>query len=394
MTPREFAVGVVRTLREAGHQALFAGGCVRDTLLGREPDDYDVATSARPDEVRRVFPRTIAVGVAFGVVEVIGPRPHVVQVATFRSDGPYTDGRRPDTVAYADARADAQRRDFTINGLFVDPLTDELIDYVGGAADLRARVLRAIGDPPERFREDRLRLLRGVRFAARFGLAIEPATWAAITAMADQVTSVSGERIAEELRKLLPDPHRVRGVQLLRDSGLLRAVLPEVAGPHADTLARLDEPSFPLAMAVLLADVPAAALDPVGDRLRLSNAERDRIRWLHDRQTALADAPALPLHALKPLLAHPGRDELLELHRAAGHEAAVAWCAARLAEWPPDRLDPPPLLTGADLKAMGLAPGPRFKELLDAVRTAQLDEAVTTPEQARDLARRVMTGGG
>src|SRR5690242_3802729 len=203
MTERDFAIAVVRQLREAGHEALWAGGCVRDELLGLTPQDYDVATSARPDEVRLLFRRTIAVGMSFGVVEVLGPRspagPLKVQVATFRSDVSYSDGRHPDAVVYSSAREDALRRDFTINGMFFDPLAGQLLDYVGGQEDLRGRVLRAIGDPRSRFTEDKLRMLRAVRFATRFELALDPGTAEAVREMAPQIGVVSAERIAEEL---------------------------------------------------------------------------------------------------------------------------------------------------------------------------------------------------
>src|SRR5438477_159707 len=234
MTEREFAVEVVRRLRAAGYQALWAGGCVRDELLGLVPKDYDVATDARPEDVRRLFPRTVAVGMSFGVIEVLGPRarastaPLRVQVATFRSDVSYSDGRHPDEVVFSSAREDALRRDFTINGMFFDPLKGELLDYVGGQADLQARVLRAIGDPAVRFTEDKLRLLRAVRIATRFGLTIDPATAAAVQAMAGQITVVSAERIAEELRRLLCDPRRAHGMNLLFDLGLVAPILPEL----------------------------------------------------------------------------------------------------------------------------------------------------------------------
>src|SRR6516225_4737651 len=229
---RDFAIDVVRRLRDAGHEALWAGGCVRDELLRLVPKDYDVATSAHPDVVRRLFRRTIAVGMSFGVIEVLGPRtetgPLHVQVATFRSDVSYSDGRHPDAVVFSSARDDALRRDFTINGMFYDPLGSQLIDYVGGQGDLQAKVLRAIGDAATRIAEDKLRMLRAVRIAARFELTIDPATFDAIRTMADQITVVSAERIADELRKLLVDKHRARGMQMLMDSGLAAAVLPEL----------------------------------------------------------------------------------------------------------------------------------------------------------------------
>src|SRR5947209_32514 len=278
MTEREFATAVVRRLQEAGHQALWAGGCVRDELLGLVPKDYDVATDARPEEVRARFRRTVAVGMSFGVVEVLGPRqdgrPLKVQVATFRTDGHYTDGRRPDEVVFSSAREDALRRDFTINGMFFDPLANKLIDYVGGQEDLRAKVLRAIGDPATRISEDKLRMLRAVRIAARFELTIDPATDTAIRGMAEQIAVVSPERIADELRKLLVDPHRARGVNLLHETELLTPIVPELVpmkglpqglpgAPEGDlwdhVLRVLDllppQPSFPLAFAALLHDI-------------------------------------------------------------------------------------------------------------------------------------------
>lgn len=232
MTEREFAVDVVRRLQQAGHQALWAGGCVRDELLDLVPKDYDVATSARPEEVRALFPRTVAVGMSFGVVEVIGPKVEgrhlLVQVATFRSDVGYSDGRRPDAVVFSSPKEDAERRDFTVNGMFFDPIKEELIDYVNGLEDLHNKILRAIGNPELRFAEDKLRLLRAVRIATRFELDIEPDTGEAMKKMADQIRVVSAERIGEELRKLLTDRHRVRGVNLLYELGLIKPLLPEL----------------------------------------------------------------------------------------------------------------------------------------------------------------------
>src|SRR5579883_2074530 len=229
---RDFAIEVVRRLREAGHEALWAGGCVRDELLRLIPKDYDIATSALPEQVQKLFRRTIALGMSFGVIEVLGPRSSEgvlkIQVATFRSDVAYSDGRRPDAVVFASAREDALRRDFTINGMFFDPLENRLIDYVGGQKDLQARVLRAIGDPAQRFEEDKLRMLRAVRIATRFDLEIEPATAEAIRAQAPRIGIVSAERIAEELRKLLVDPHRARGMRWFMDLGLAEPILPEL----------------------------------------------------------------------------------------------------------------------------------------------------------------------
>ncbi|MBV9123730.1 MAG: CCA tRNA nucleotidyltransferase, partial [Planctomycetes bacterium] len=281
MTEREFALAVVQRLQAAGFQALWAGGCVRDELLGLTPKDYDVATSARPEEVRRLFRRTVEVGISFGVVEVLGPPSSSgflkVQVATFRSDGAYSDARHPDAVVFSSAREDALRRDFTINGMFFDPRTSQVLDFVGGQEDLRAGVLRAIGDPAARFTEDKLRLLRAVRFATRFDLTIEPATRAALQTLAGSILApppVSAERIANELRPLLVHPRRARGVNLLYEVGLVKPLVPELLemkglpqGPPAaptgdlwDHVLRVlellgPEPSFPLALGALLHDV-------------------------------------------------------------------------------------------------------------------------------------------
>jgi poly(A) polymerase len=439
MTEREFAIDVIRRLQGAGHEALWAGGCVRDELLGLVPKDYDVATDARPEEVRRLFRRTIAVGASFGVVEVLGPRdnpePLKVQVATFRSDVSYSDGRRPDEVVFSSAREDALRRDFTINGMFFDPLKGELIDYVGGQHDLHARVLCAIGDPFVRFTEDKLRLLRAVRIATRFELAIEPKTEAALKAMAAQITVVSAERIAEELRQLLVHPRRVRGINLLYDTGLAAAVLPEIVPmkglpqgtPEAPTgdlwdhvMAVLDligpAPSFPLAFATLLHDVGKPRTlgrtpdrytfyfhehvgrrlaEEICRRLKLSNAERERVEWLVEKHQYLCDARKMKPSKLKVVLAHPGIHELLQLHRADALASGksiehVNYCERLLKEWTPADLNPIPVLTGDDLLRLGLKAGPQFKRLLDAVREAQLDGSVKTTAEALALVERLL----
>jgi poly(A) polymerase len=439
MTEREFATDVVRKLRAAGHQALWAGGCVRDRLLGIEPHDYDVATDATPDQVQKLFKRTVAVGESFGVVEVLGPRPFKVQVATFRSDVSYSDGRHPDAVVFSTPEEDARRRDFTVNGMFFDPLEDRVIDYVGGRDDLRAGVLRAIGDPAQRFAEDKLRLLRAVRFATRFKLTLDPATAHAIRAMAGEITVVSAERIAEELRKLLTDPRRADGMRLLKDVNLLDPLLPELeatvdfpqgppAAPVCDlwthTLRVLEllpaDASFPLALAALLHDVGKPGTmgrtpekytfydherrgrDMAGrvcQRLKLSNAERERVEWLVGMHIYLCDAPRMKASKLKPVLAHPGIRELLALHRAdaaawgrsVGH---VEFCERKLAEWSAAELTPPPLLTGDDLLETGVPQGPIYKRLLDAVREAQLDGTVTTREQAVETVKQLLAEWG
>jgi poly(A) polymerase len=439
MTKRDFAVEVVRRLRDAGYQALWAGGCVRDELLGLCPQDYDVATNARPEEVMRIFRRTRAVGESFGVIKVLGPRSGAelleVEVATFRSDVSYSDGRHPDAVVFSSDREDALRRDFTINGMFFDPIENRLIDYVGGQEDLKARVLRAIGEPPQRFAEDKLRMLRAVRIATRFDLTIEPNTAQAIQGMAHQITQVSAERIADELRRLLIDPRRSWGVARLDELGLVAAILPELlpmkgllqGPPSAPTgdlwthvLQVLDhlgsQPSFPLALAALLHDVGKPRTigrtpdrytfhshehvgrrlaGEIGARLKLSNAERERVEWLVEKHQFLSDARQMRTSKLKMTLAHPGIRELLALHRADALASGrstdhVDYCEQLLREWTDADLNPTPLITGHDLTRLGLAPGPLYKRLLDAVREAQLEGTIKTPKQALELVDRLV----
>jgi poly(A) polymerase len=443
MSERDFAIQVVRRLREAGYQALWAGGCVRDELLGLAPKDYDVATDARPEEVRRLFRPTVAVGMAFGVIKVLGAkdgqsRPEV-EVATFRSDVSYSDGRHPDAVTFSTAREDALRRDFTVNGMFFDPLEDRLIDFVGGREDLQAKLLRAIGNPAQRFQEDKLRMLRAVRIATHFGFRIEPQTEVAIKEMAEQISAISMERIADELRKLLVCPGRAEGMNLLYETGLVSPILPEIVpmrglaqgSPGAPTCDLWDHvmrvldclgpgPSFTLAFATLLHDVGKPRTvgrkpdrytfyyhEHVGSRLafdicqqlKLSNAERDRIAWLVEKHQFLCEAPQMRTSKLKMILAHPGIHELLALHRA----DALAWgrstehvdyCERLLKEWSEMDLNPPPLLTGHDLSRMGLTPGPIFKELLDAVREAQLDGTITCTREAIELVKQLLEKKG
>jgi tRNA nucleotidyltransferase/poly(A) polymerase len=381
---RRFALEVVRTLREAHFEAYWAGGCVRDQLLGRTAKDYDVATNATPPEIRQLFGfrRTLALGAAFGVITVLGPREAgQVEVATFRRDAEYSDGRHPDHVSFSSAREDADRRDFTINGLFYDPLEDRVIDFVGGQEDLQRRLVRAIGDPRARFAEDKLRMLRAVRFAAGFDFALEAGTLAAIQQMADEIIVVSGERIAMEMRRMLSEPGRVEAARLLLATGLARFVLPEIV-PADDqgrrrldhalrVLDLLDRPPFPQALAALLGGlVDAATLSGVGFRWRLSNKEIDRAGWLVENRDALRGAA-------EDLLAI---DEAIR--RAEGGDLDdIQWCRAKLAR-PRHELDPPLLVTGNDLIERGLPAGPRYRILLDAIRAAQLDGRVRTREEA------------
>ena len=444
MTDREFALDVVRKLQSAGFSALWAGGCVRDELLGLVPADYDVATAARPEQLRPLFRRRNEIGAHFGVVQVIGPKGDdgewlTIEVASFRADGVYIDGRRPETVRFSSPEEDAQRRDFTINGMFFDPVRAELIDFVGGRADLDAKVLRAIGDPVARFTEDKLRILRAARMATRFALAIDPATHAAARAMAPQIQVVSAERIAEELRKLLVHPNRARGLELLHELGLAAAVLPEIAsadvwadavrvveglgggqnnpsptpplnGEGLNTSDDFAPPSFlgkgvgglgssvasfPLVFAAVLHTVGKATTERIAERLKLSNVETVRLSWLVEKQGYLVDAPTMRASKLKTILVHPGIDELLALHRAIALARGsdlehVEFCERVLRDTPPEELNPPPVLTGEDLIARGLKPGPAFKRLLDAVREAQLEGRATTKEQAHALVRQLL----
>jgi poly(A) polymerase len=399
MTDREFATDVVRKLRAEGFQALFAGGCVRDQLLGIEPHDFDVATDARPDQVQSLFRRTVAVGASFGVIEVLGRKPLKVQVATFRCDDEYDDGRHPRSVTFSTPEEDARRRDFTINGLFFDPIDEKVIDFVGGEADLRDKVIRAIGNPMQRLTEDKLRLIRAVRFAARFHFNIEPATWEALRVMANRITSVSAERIADELRKILTDPSRATGIDMLQDAGLLQSIVPELpAGSSPDrnaVLAQLADPvAFPLGLAALLLPLGPQLTADVAERLRLSNAESNRIVWLVRRHDALNEAELLPKSVLKPILAHDDIRDLLVLHRAIARaenrsEAHIEFCERCLREWPAEVINPPPLITGDDLRDLGMTPGPTFKRLLDAIRAAQLNEEISTHDEATALAQKL-----
>lgn len=438
MTEREFAIDVVQKLRDAGHQALWAGGCVRDEVLGLQPQDYDVATEATPEQVQKLFRRTVAVGVSFGVVEVLGPRAPdgeqlSVEVATFRSDGAYVDGRHPNSVVFSTPREDALRRDFTINGMFLDPLNGQVLDFVGGTEDLQKGILRAIGAARQRFQEDKLRMLRGVRIATRFSLTIEEETAAAIRAMADQIRVVSAERIADELRKLLLLPRRANGMRLFLELGLAAPILPELLpmrglpqGPPAAPTGDLwdhvlkvlellkPKPSFALALAALLHDVGKPRTvgrtpdrytfyghehvgkrltEEIADRLKLSNADKERAAWLVEMHQILCDARSMRTSKLKRLLAHPGIEELLELHRADAEASGrstdhVDYCRHLLSEWSEADLNPSALVTGHDLMKLGLNPGPRFKEILDMVREAQLDGQLTSTKQALDFVRR------
>lgn len=422
---REGAQEVVGRLRAAGFEAYWVGGCVRDELLGREPEDYDVATNARPEQAAPLFEAVREVGRHFGVLQVrVGE--DWFEVATFRTEGPYTDGRHPDRVAYADLEADVRRRDFTVNALLLDPETGAVIDLVGGRDDLAARSIRAVGDPAERFAEDALRLLRAVRFACRLGFAIEPATWEAMRREAGRAGTTSAERVRDELLGVLTGPDPRRGLELLHGAGLLRVILPEVAAldgctqsprhhPEGDVwehtlrmLAAMRDGSPELALGVLLHDVgkPATRAEAGGEihfhghverggeiavavleRLRFPNRTRDAVEWLVLQHLRFLDAPRMKQSTLRRFLLQDRFDELLELHRldCVGSRGDLStWEFCRREREALQREPPPvrPLLGGDDLIALGHAPGPRMGEMLRALVDAQLEGEVADRDAA------------
>ena len=407
---RRFALEVVRRLRDAGFEAFWAGGCVRDQLLGRTPKDYDVATGALPEEVREVFGRrrTLAIGAAFGVIAVMGPKPAgMVEVTTFRRDASYSDGRHPDSVTFSSAEEDASRRDFTVNGLFYDPIQQRVIDFVGGQKDLAAKHLRAIGCARERFAEDKLRLLRAVRFAATYGFTLDDEARSAIVEMAAEIHVVSPERIATEMRRLLADTSRVAGVRLMLETRLAPEVLPEIIPHNQQQQRRLDETltalarlgeagGFPLALAALLLPfVDAAAATAVCGRWRLSNKETERVAWLVANHAVLSNARSMRWSVLQPFLIAEGVEDLLLLTEAIFLESTeeIAYCRSLTAR-PLQELNPPPLLTGDDLLAHGIPSGPQYKMLLQRIRAAQLDGEVRTKAEAMAMVEGWVVGSG
>jgi poly(A) polymerase len=419
---------IAQRLREAGYVAYFAGGCVRDRLLGREPQDFDVATSAPATVVQQLFTKTIPVGVQFGVVVVlIDGQP--VEVATFRSDAVYLDGRHPSSVHFGSAEEDARRRDFTINGMFLDHVTDTVIDYVGGQADLQAGIIRAIGDPAARISEDRLRMLRAVRFAARLGFQIDPATFAAIQTAAATITDMAWERIGDEVVRIITDCESGsarRSFELLDRSGLLQPVLPEIAAlkgveqspdyhPEGDVfvhtlglLEQLEHPAETLALGALLHDIAkprcaqhtdtritfyghcqigAEMAAAVCQRLRRSRETWERVALLVRDHLHLLHAPQMRLSTLKRFLASEHIEELLELARidamASNRDLTYYhFCREKLSELGAEAIKPAPLLRGRDLLQLGFEPGPRFSQILEAVTEAQLEGTLHTREQA------------
>ncbi len=451
---KDFATSIVQTLRERGFVAYLVGGCVRDLLLGREPNDYDVATNAKPDEVMRIFPETYAVGAQFGVVLVPLPEsdpdkaradetqgsshPAAVEVATFRSDIGYSDGRHPDEVRFSvDPREDVARRDFTINGMLLDPIVipepGEVLDFVGGRDDLKAGIIRTIGVPEHRFAEDKLRMLRAVRFAARFEYAIDPHTFSAMQKLAQEIEVVSRERVRDELTRMLTEGHARRAFLLLDESGLLRHVLPEISvmkgveqppefHPEGDvfvhTLLLLENLPQPcpatLAWGALLHDVgkpPTFRVAPdrirfddhvevgvkmaeeICARLRFSNDDTAQILALVKNHMRFGQATRMSQSTLKRFLRLPEFDQHLALHRADalashGNLSTYEFVRQKRDEIPAETIRPAPLVTGDDLIAAGHAPGPKFREILNAVEDAQLEGRLPTRDAALEFVRR------
>jgi poly(A) polymerase len=421
---------ILRTLRALGHEALLAGGSVRDRLLGREPKDYDIATSARPEQLQEIFEKTEGVGVAFGVVLVILDGA-AYEVATFRKDGEYHDGRHPDSVIFSSPEEDALRRDFTVNGMFMDPQSGEITDFVGGREDLEKKTIRAIGDPAKRFSEDKLRVLRAIRFAVQLGFEIEERTWEQVKAFAAQLDSIAMERSSAELTKILTSPQRRRGIELLDEAGLLAALLPELLKmkgcaqppefhPEGDVwvhtlkvLEALREPGPALAWAGLLHDVakPATWSQLPGDRIRFNGheglgssmagdicrrlkmpgAQMDSICTLVADHLRLNPIKDMKLSTLKRLLRREDFKDLLELHRAdclGSHadlelyELAVSKAREFESAQEAASLRPAGLLDGGDLIALGYKPGPLFKEILNWLEDEQLEGRLKTKDQA------------
>jgi poly(A) polymerase len=425
VSEQDNAIAIVKRLRAEGYESFCAGGCVRDMLLGKIPQDYDITTNAKPDEVAKIFPQTIPVGAQFGVVLVL-VEGQPFEVATFRHDGPYLDGRRPEHVRYGSLQEDIQRRDFTINGMVYDPIENRVIDRVNGQRDLESKLIRAIGDPRERFAEDRLRMIRAVRFAASLGFEIESDTFAAICDLSPTIREISWERIGVEITRILTEGGARRGLELMDQTGLLRVLLPEIDAlkgveqspeyhPEGDVfthtllaLGQLHAPSETLAYGCLLHDVAkavcrqrdgerltfyghtekgAAMAEAILKRLKRSRWTRERVAYLVRNHLRHTQARNMRLSTLKRFLGEDGIDELLELTRidalsANGDLQYYEFCKRKLAELNQEEIHPEPLLRGRDLIAMGFSPGPSFHDILGRVEEAQLGGELSSREQA------------
>ncbi|MHC4562964.1 MAG: CCA tRNA nucleotidyltransferase [Planctomycetota bacterium] len=398
---QQTALWVVKQLRKAGHQALFAGGCVRDYVLGAPCSDYDVATDATPVDVSRLFPRVLMVGAKFGVAMVLR-RHESVEVATFRTDSSYSDGRRPDSVTYCSPEEDAKRRDFTINGMFYDPIAEEVIDYVGGQSDLTSRVIRTIGVADERFGEDYLRMVRAVRFAARLDFRIHADTETAIQRHAPRITSISGERIFDELSKMLSEPTALRALTDLHRLGMIQHIVPELFGRDgqwADVMRRVEAvggcKDLQLTLGAVLVGLGREAIGPALRRWGASNELRSSIAWMAEHIDDWRKAPDLPLCDFKRLIACAHFDRLCllwlsEEQAATGTVECHRRMRERLTSIDPNLISPPPFVTGDDLMAMGLTEGPQLGDLLRGLYDAQLNEDIVSRCAALTEARRLV----
>lgn len=394
MSNREQALRIVKRLRKEGFQALFAGGCVRDRLLGRPAKDYDVVTDAVPDQIIPLFSKTLKIGAQFGVIMVILDG-RQVEVATFRTEGGYQDGRHPGHVEFVSAKEDALRRDFTVNGMFFDPITSEVLDFVDGRKDLDQKILRTIGDPSHRFSEDYLRLLRAVRFAVQLDFKIEEQTWQAVKSHASKICGISAERIAMEIEAVLTHPDRSRGARLLVESGLAKAIFPDFTGQQAEfgieVLQNLPEKvDFALSAAAFWADVPEKTALQWAKSLKLSNLTIKHIRFLLEKRGVLLNED-MTLPELKLLLSEPFWEDLVHLQEAiqkvrAETLAPLKVIQKRAGDLAGKNLRPKPLLDGHELIALGAAAGPMVGRLAREMYIAQLAEEIHTPRQARQWA--------
>ncbi len=426
----EGGLTIVKTLSGAGHRALFAGGVVRDLLLGNRVSDIDIATSALPQEVEALFPHTIAVGKQFGVMIVVINSTNY-EVATFRAEAGYLDGRHPSSVRFTGAEEDARRRDFTVNALFLDPLTKDIIDYAGGLEDLKGRLIRTVGNPAERLEEDKLRMLRAVRFACQLGFEIDSNTWEEVRRQAGKLLRVSWERIRDELLKILTGPAPARGLDLLSDSGILNVILPEVAAmrgvpqppefhPEGDVFVHTrlmfeiagQVPDPDLALAILLHDVGkpptltvrdrirfdghdqkgAEMAEAIGRRLRLSVQQIEELIELVREHLRFIPVQEMRESTLKRFLRKENVEKHLELHRldclaSHGDLTSYDFCRAKLEEFSQEAMRPDPLLNGHDLIALGLTPGPLFSEILSSLEDLQLEGKIVTREEALEWVR-------
>ena len=428
---KKLAGQIVKQLKKAGFLAYFAGGCVRDLIMKKAPEDYDIATTAKPEDIEKIFPKCIPVGKQFGVMVVVYEKHHF-EVATFRSEGPYRDGRHPDEVSFTTPEEDAKRRDFTVNGIFYDPLRRSIIDYVDGRKDIRGKRIRTIGSPKARFMEDRLRLLRAIRFAANLGFKIEPQTWQAIKELRKEIHSVSQERIRDELVKMFTRPNAGRGLELLSESGLLKEILPEIEAmkgvqqppefhPEGDVfihtrmlMDQLDHPSGVLAFGALLHDVgkpdtfsdegdrihfynhPKVGSDiaqKILSRLRFSNREITHIRSCVENHMKFANVQEMRIGKLKQFLARENFQVELELHRidclaSHGKLELYRFLKRKLKEFKREELKPKRLINGDDLIQLGIKPGPIMKEILEEAYALQLEGKVVSRDKALEWIRK------